>query len=129
LPFDDALRQADWLSVHVRFTEATRGLLGARELALLPPTAFVINTARGPVIDEMALIDALRSRRLAGAGLDVYWIEPPPADHPLHNLDAVVLSPHCAGGDVESAFLEITRLFDELRRVWAGHPPTNPVTA
>ncbi|MGH7266488.1 MAG: 2-hydroxyacid dehydrogenase [Candidatus Rokuibacteriota bacterium] len=128
LSFEEGLRQADWLSVHVRFTEETRGLLGAHELALLPPTACVINTARGPIIDEAALVEALQRGRLAGAGLDVYWIEPPPSDHPLHTLDNVVLSPHCAGGDVETAFLEVTRLFDELRRVWAGQAPTNPVT-
>jgi phosphoglycerate dehydrogenase-like enzyme len=127
LPFEEALRQADWLSVHVRFTEETRGLLGAHELALLPSTACLINTARGPIVEEAALVDALRSGRLAGAGLDVYWIEPPPADHPLYTLDNVVLSPHCAGGDLETAFLEITRVFDEVRRVWAGGAPTNPV--
>jgi phosphoglycerate dehydrogenase-like enzyme len=127
LDFDEAFRQADWLSVHVRFTDETRGLIGARELALLRPTACVINTARGPLVDEQALVTALGSGQLAGAGLDVYWVEPPPADHPLLGLDNVVLSPHCAGGDLESAFLEVSRVFDELRRVWQGHPPSHPV--
>ncbi|HEX7076475.1 MAG TPA: 2-hydroxyacid dehydrogenase [Hyphomicrobiaceae bacterium] len=127
--FEEAFAVADWLSVHVRFTDETVGLIGEKELALLRPTAFLINTARGPIVDENALVTALRDGRLAGASLDVYWVEPPPANHALHELENVVLTPHCAAGDFETALLEVKAVFDELRDVWQGHPPSYPVTA
>ncbi len=88
------LRAADIVSLHVVLSERTRGLIGRGELALMKPSAYLINTARGPIVDEAALIAALRDKRIAGAGLDVYDIEPLPADHPLRSLDNVVLSPH-----------------------------------
>jgi phosphoglycerate dehydrogenase-like enzyme len=113
------LRQADIVSLHVVLSERTRGLIGASEFALMKPTAYLVNTARGPIVDEQALIAALRDKRIAGAGLDVYDIEPLPGDHPLRKLDNVVLSPHlgyvtaenfrtCYGGVVENirAFLD-----------------------
>jgi phosphoglycerate dehydrogenase-like enzyme len=107
------LRQADIVSLHVVLSERTRGLIGANEFALMKPTAYLVNTARGPIVDEAALVAALRDKRIAGAGLDVYDIEPLPADHPLRGLDNVVLSPHlgyvtaenfrtCYGGVVEN---------------------------
>jgi len=99
---EEVLRQADVLSVHVPLTEATTGLIGARELGLLKPTAFVLNAARGEVIEEAALVDALRDRRIGGAGIDVYAEEPLPADHPLRALDNVVLTPHL-GASTEEA--------------------------
>ena len=91
---DEVLRRADIVSVHVRLTDETRGMIGAHELGLLRATAVVINTSRGPVIDESALLAALRSGAIAGAGLDVYHEEPLPAGHPLTRLDNVVLLPH-----------------------------------
>jgi phosphoglycerate dehydrogenase-like enzyme len=87
-------READIVSVHLVLGERTRGLVGATELALMKPSAFLVNTARGPIVDEPALIAALRERRIAGAGLDVYDIEPLPPDHALRSLDNVVLAPH-----------------------------------
>jgi D-3-phosphoglycerate dehydrogenase len=107
------LRQADIVSLHVVLSERTRGLIGASEFALMKPTAYLVNTARGPIVDEAALVAALKDKRIAGAGLDVYDIEPLPADHPLRQLDNVVLSPHlgyvtaenfrtCYGGVVEN---------------------------
>lgn len=125
--FDDAFRQADWLSVHVLFIEATRGLIGARELALMRPTAFLINTARAPIVDEQALIAALRARRIAGAGFDTYWEEPCPPNHPLYALDNVVLTPHFAGGDFEIQAIEVADLYGRLWRVWEGQPPRDVV--
>ena len=91
---EDLLRRSDVVSIHLVLSERTRGLIGAAELALMKPTALLINTSRGPIVDEAALLDALRRRRIAGAGLDVYDREPLPADHPLRTLDNVVLTPH-----------------------------------
>jgi len=94
------LRESDIVSVHVPLTEATRGLIGAAELALMKPTALLINTARGPVIDQAALVQALQQGVIAGAGLDVYEVEPLPADDPLLALDNVVLLPHLGSATV-----------------------------
>ena len=91
---DDLFRRADFLSIHVQLSQRTRGLIGARELGLMKPSAFLINTSRGPIVDEAALIAALRANRIAGAGLDVFDIEPLPIEHPLRKLDNVVLTPH-----------------------------------
>jgi phosphoglycerate dehydrogenase-like enzyme len=85
---------ADVLSIHLVLSERSRGLVGAEELALMKPTALLVNTSRGPIVDELALIDALRARRIAAAGLDVFDTEPLPAGHPLRSLDAVVATPH-----------------------------------
>jgi len=86
--------ESDVVSVHLVLSERTRGLVAEPELALMKPHAYLINTSRGPIIDEAALISALRARRIAGAGLDVYDIEPLPPDHPLRLLPNVTLSPH-----------------------------------
>jgi D-3-phosphoglycerate dehydrogenase / 2-oxoglutarate reductase len=94
---DDLLRRCEYVSINCPLTDETRGLIGARELALMAPHAFLITTARGFIHDEKALADALREKRLAGAGLDVWDKEPPPADHPLLQLDNVIASPHTAG--------------------------------
>jgi phosphoglycerate dehydrogenase-like enzyme len=91
---DDLLRASDVVTLHLTLTAETRGIIGARELGLMKPEARLINTARGPLVDEAALLDALRRQRIAGAGLDVYDQEPLPADHPLRRLDNVVLTPH-----------------------------------
>jgi phosphoglycerate dehydrogenase-like enzyme len=93
-PLETLLRESDVVSLHTRLSDMTRGLITARHLALMKPTAFLINTARGPVVDEAALVEALRARRIAGAGLDVFDVEPLPAGHPLLALDNVVLTPH-----------------------------------
>ncbi|OBH06632.1 hydroxyacid dehydrogenase [Mycobacterium sp. E2699] len=86
--------ESDVVSIHLVLSERTRGLVGASELALMRPRAYLINTSRGPIVDEAALLDALRTGRIAGAGLDVYDAEPPPPDHPLRGLANVTLSPH-----------------------------------
>jgi D-3-phosphoglycerate dehydrogenase len=100
--FDDVLARADVLSLHVPLTEATTGLIGAAQFARMKPTAIIVNAARGEVIDEHALVDALREKRIAGAALDVYAGEPLPADHPLRSFDTVVLTPHL-GASTEEA--------------------------
>ena len=87
-------RESDVVSVHLVLSQRTRGLVGAAELALMKPTAYLINTSRGPIVDEAALIAALDTGRIAGAGLDVFDTEPLPGDHPLRHLPTVTLSPH-----------------------------------
>jgi phosphoglycerate dehydrogenase-like enzyme len=94
LPLDEFLRQADFVSVHCPLTEKTRGLIGARELALMKPTAFLLNTARGGIIDEDALFEALKQRRIAGAALDCFAQEPVTSPHRFGELDNVLLAPH-----------------------------------
>lgn len=88
------LRESDVVTVHLRLSDKSRGLITARHLGLMKPTAFLVNTARGPIVEEAALLDALRGRRIAGAALDVFDAEPLPASHPLLALDNVVLTPH-----------------------------------
>jgi phosphoglycerate dehydrogenase-like enzyme len=91
---DALLGAADVVSIHLTLSDRTRGLIGARELGLMKPGALLINTSRGPIVDQTALIDALQSRRIRGAALDVYDIEPLPADHPMRGLPHSVLTPH-----------------------------------
>jgi phosphoglycerate dehydrogenase-like enzyme len=90
----DLFRLADIVSIHVRLSERTRGLVTGRELALMKPGSYLINTSRGPIVVEEDLIEALKSGRIAGAGLDVFDEEPPGSDHPFRNMDNVTLTPH-----------------------------------
>jgi D-3-phosphoglycerate dehydrogenase len=94
---DDLLRAADYISISCPLTKDNRGMIGARQFALMQPHAYFITTARGFIHDETALLEALRSKAIAGAGLDVWAKEPPPPDHPLLQFDNVVASPHTAG--------------------------------
>jgi phosphoglycerate dehydrogenase-like enzyme len=91
---DVLLAESDVISIHLKLSDRTRGLLGARELALMKPTAYLVNTARGPIVDEQALAAALADKRIAGAALDVFDVEPMQANHPFLALDNVVLAPH-----------------------------------
>jgi len=91
---DDLLTRSDVVSVHLKLSDRTRGLLGARELDLIGPDGYLVNTSRGPIVDEAALVEALRTGRIAGAGLDVFDVEPLPADHPLRTVPRAVLTPH-----------------------------------
>src|SRR5262245_10872763 len=91
---DEVFRRSDVLTVNCPLTDDTRHLVNARRLALMKPTAFLINTARGPIVDQQALTRVLAERRIAGAGLDVFEVEPPPADEPLLKLDNVIVTPH-----------------------------------
>ena len=93
---DRLLEQADIVSLHCPLTDATRGLIGAAQLARMKPDALLINTARGPVVDEAAVVEALRSGKLAGAGLDTFAVEPPDPANPLFALPNVIVTPHIA---------------------------------
>ena len=94
VPFDRLLAESDVVSVHVPLTADSRGLIGARELALMKPDALLVNTSRGPIVDEAALLAALQDGRLGGVGLDVFDEEPLPADHPLRTAPRTLLTPH-----------------------------------
>ena len=115
--FEAVLGETDVLTVHMPLGADSRGLIGAAELAALPAHAFVINAARGGIIDETALHDALTSGKIAGAGLDVFDQEPPPENHPLFALDNVILSPHSAGLSKEAA---IRMAISTAKNVLAG---------
>lgn len=91
---EELCRQADVLTIHSVLSERTRGVLGAAELALMKPTAYLVNTSRGPIVDEAALVEVLRNKRIAGAGVDVFGQEPLPPDHPMLSLHNLVLMPH-----------------------------------
>ncbi len=119
---DDLFRRADVLSIHLQLSPRTRGLIGARELGLMKPSAYFINTSRGPIVEEAALIAALREKRIAGAGLDVFDVEPLPLAHPLRTLDNVVLTPHL-GYVVEQNYRQyFAGMVDDIRAFLDGKP-------
>jgi phosphoglycerate dehydrogenase-like enzyme len=91
---DELFRQSDFITIHVVLSPRTRGIVGAKELGLMKPSAFLINTSRGPIVDEAALLAALRGNKIGGAGLDVFDVEPLPLDHPFRKMDNVVITPH-----------------------------------
>ena len=121
--FPELLRASDVVSLHVPLTDRTRGMMGREQFAMMKPSAFVINTCRGPVVDEKALQHALTSRQIAGAGLDVMLEEPPVADHPLFKLETITLSPHMAGPTWENWQRAFRNAFDNIQRVTAGDKP------
>jgi phosphoglycerate dehydrogenase-like enzyme len=121
--FDELLRTSDVVSLHVPLTDTTRAMLGARELSLMKPTAVLVNTCRGPVVDEPALFEALKARRIAGAGLDVMVEEPPVKNHPLFALPNVTFTPHSAGPTWENWTARFRNGFDNIQRVAAGRKP------
>ena len=91
---EELFSTADIVTVHMVLSDRSRGLVGAADLARMKPTAYLVNTARGPIVDEAALIDALRERKIAGAAVDVFAVEPLPVDHPFRKIDNLVLTPH-----------------------------------
>ncbi len=91
---DELLKTSDFVTIHIVLNAQTKGLIGARELALMKPTAYLVNTSRGPIVDEGALVDALEGERLAGAALDVFDVEPVPADHRLRRVERLIATPH-----------------------------------
>ena len=121
--FPELLRTSDVVSLHVPLTSATRGLMGAREFATMKRTAILINTCRGPVVDETALQVALASGQIAAAGLDVMVEEPPAANHPLFALENVTITPHTAGPTWENWAKAFRNAFDNVQRVAAERKP------
>lgn len=122
-PLEELLQTSDFVSLHVPLTPQTARLLTAARIALMKPAAVLINTSRGEVVDEPALVAALRSGALAGAGLDVFEKEPIAADHPLLAMDNVVLTPHVASGTLDGLRAKALVYSANIRRVLAGQPP------
>jgi D-3-phosphoglycerate dehydrogenase len=117
------LAAADFVSLHTPLTAETRGLIGARQLAMMKRTAYLVNTARGGLVDEAALIEALRAGTIAGAALDVFAQEPPPADSPLWALDNVIVTPHMASHTQEGLRRMAVDVAQEVLRVLQGERP------
>ena len=124
---DTLLEQSDFVTLHAPLTEGTRNLIGREELAKMKPEAFLINAARGPLIDEAALYDALTSGKLAGAGLDVMVDNVPPRNHPLLSLDNIIVTPHVAFFSQESTLELEQRAAAEVVSVMQGRMPDNLV--
>ncbi len=119
---DELFRESDVLSVHVVLSDRSRGLVGAREIALMKPTAYLINTSRGPIVDETALVGALRAGAIAGAGLDVFDREPLPVDHPLRGLTNAVLTPHIGGRTRENFIARYRDCLEDVKAWLDGKP-------
>jgi phosphoglycerate dehydrogenase-like enzyme len=117
IPLDELLAESDIVSIHLRLSDESRGLMSRERLAQMKSTAFLINTARGAIIDESALIDALREKRIAGAGLDVFAVEPLPASSPLRTLPNVLLTPHI-GWQVRDVFHEFVEIAANQLDAW-----------
>ncbi len=119
---DELFRQSDFITIHVVLSQRTRGLVGARELGLMKPSAYLINTSRGPIIDEAALLAALREKKIAGAGLDVFDVEPLPLDHPLRKMDNVVITPHLGYVSAQNYRHYFAGVVEDIRGFLDGKP-------
>ena len=129
VPLDTLLAQSDFVSVHAPLVPETRGLIGEGALRMMKPTAYLINTARGPLVQDSALVRALRERWIAGAALDVVEQEPPGPEHPLRQMDNVILTPHVAFYSEESVQELQRKATEEVVRVLSGQAPRSPVNA
>jgi len=117
------LKESDVVSISVPLNEETRGLIGRMELALMKPSAFIVNTSRGPIIDEKALIESLKNNRIGGAGLDVFEKEPLPMESPLRTLDNVVLTPHFGGGSLDGGIHLAEAVASNISKFLKGEKP------
>ena len=120
---DELLRNADIVTLHVPLNDQTRGLISTQQLALMKPTALLVNTCRGPVVDEAALTKALQTSQILGAALDVLAEEPPAVDNPILKLDNVLFTPHTAGVTYDTWPRRGEFIFLNLQRVWRGEAP------
>ncbi len=120
---EEVFRESDYITVHVPNSPQTRGLVSKALLGMMKETAFLVNTSRGEVIDEPALTEALKSKQIKGAALDVFWEEPMPVNHPLMNMTNVILSPHCAGSTLESNVRIATAAAQTVLDVLEGRVP------
>ena len=125
---EDLFRNADVISIHVVLSDRTRGLVRAKDLGLMKKTAYLINTSRGPIVEEKGLIAALTSKSIAGAGLDVFDIEPLPTDHPFRKMDNVVLTPHLGYVSEENYRTFYSGVVEDIR-AWLDGKPVRMLTA
>ena len=123
---DELLSQSDYVSLHVPLLPETDHLIGRRELALMKPTAFLLNISRGQVVDQEPLVEALKAGRIAGAGLDVFEVEPLPPDNPFKDMDNVIITPHMASHTREG-LLAMAMVVKDVIAVLEGRPPEFPV--
>jgi phosphoglycerate dehydrogenase-like enzyme len=128
VPFEELLQESDLVSLHVPLNRRTRGMISDRELEMMKDTAYLINACRGPVVDEAALLRALRDNRIAGAGLDVLEEEPTPVDNPLFDLENVVITPHMAGTSHETNLRAAAFAYGNILRVLRGEEPESLIT-
>src|SRR5271154_1556073 len=119
---DDLFRQSDFITIHVVLAQRSRGLVGAKELGLMKSSAFIINTSRGPLIDEPALLASLRDKKIGGAGLDVFDTEPLPLDHPLRKMDNVVITPHLGYVSEQNYRHYFSGVVEDIRGFLDGKP-------
>jgi D-3-phosphoglycerate dehydrogenase len=125
---EELFETSDVVSVHLQLSDRTRGIIGADEIGRMKPTAFLVNTARGPIVDEAALVHALETEAIAGAGLDVFDVEPLPLDHPLRSLPNTVLTPHVGGRTEDNVRARYADCLDDVE-AWLGGKPIRVLTA
>ena len=122
MSLEEMLPQCDFVSMHCKVTEETKGMFGAREFGMMKPSAVFINTARGVVVQQQALVEALENKQIRGAVLDVFWEEPLPANHPLIKMRNVVFTPHIAGSSADVATHQSIMLVEDVARFVRGEP-------
>ena len=119
---DELFRRADFITIHLQLSPRSKGLVGAKEFGLMKPSAFLVNTSRGPIVEEAALLAALREHRIAGAGLDVYDVEPLPENHPLRKMDNAVITPHLGYVTEDTFRIFYRQTVEDIRAFLDGKP-------
>jgi len=119
---EELFSTADIITIHVVLSDRSRGLVGAADLGRMKPTSFIVNTARGPIIDEMALLEMLKARKIAGAAIDVFSVEPLPVDHPFRKLDNLVLTPHLGYVTQETFIAHYSQMVEGIDGWFKGEP-------
>jgi D-3-phosphoglycerate dehydrogenase len=125
---EELLRHADILTVHVVLSERSRGLIGAADLGMMKRTAYLINTARAPIVDQAALLKALQEKKIAGAGLDVFEVEPLPVDHPYRKLENIVLTPHLGYVSEQNYRKQYAEVIEDIR-AWLDKKPLRVIAS
>jgi len=125
---EDLFRNADFITIHLVLSDRSRGLVGAKELGLMKKTSYLINTSRGPIVDEKALIAALQNNTIAGAGLDVFDVEPLPLDHPFRKMDNVVITPHLGYVSEQNYRKYFPEVVEDIR-AWLDGKPVRVIDA
>jgi phosphoglycerate dehydrogenase-like enzyme len=119
---EELFATADIITIHVVLSQRSRGLVGAADLARMKPSSYLVNTARGPIIDEMALLETLKARKIAGAAVDVFSVEPLPVDHPFRKLDNLVLTPHLGYATKETFIAHYNQMVEGIDAWFKGEP-------